>query len=72
MIAIETSQGKKRSQNYVKKGSLNTHAYTRGVLLPQLSFPSLFEDTINNRPFRSQKGVIESHFLSAPTFEAIL
>lgn len=59
-----------RSQNYVKKGPLNTH--TRGILSPQLSFPSLFEDTINNRPFRSQKDVIESRFLSAPTFEAVL
>lgn len=51
---------------------IHVRMYTRIVLLPQLSFPSLFEDTINNRPFRSQKGVIESCFLSAPTFEAIL
>lgn len=29
--------------------------YTRSVLLPQLSFPSLFEDTINNRPFSQAK-----------------
>lgn len=46
--------------------------YSGNILLPQLSFPSLFKDTISNPLFRSRKDVIESRFLSAPTFEAFL
>lgn len=65
---------KRTSQNYVKKRATGAYIvyYSRDILLPQLSFPSLFKDTINNRLFRSRRDVIESRFLSAPTFQAVL